>query len=104
MRAPCRHSFLCMKAFHAAWLVTLSAICGVVALEAHAQQPSKLKQSETVWKGMDNCKRQAWRQHPDYTREGNAKRDETVRNCLGANNAPPISPLTPRESTGSSQR
>jgi hypothetical protein len=37
---------------------------------------------------MDNCKRQAWKQHPDYTREGNAKRDEAVRNCRGANNAP----------------
>jgi len=53
---------------------------------------------------MDNCKRQAWKQHPDYTREDNAKRDEAVKLCLQANSAPPLSPLAPRESTGSSQR
>lgn len=93
-----------MGASHAARLVVLAALCGIAASGVHAQQPSKLKQSETVWKGMDNCKRQAWKQHPDYTREDNAKRDEAVKLCLQANSAPPLSPLAPRESTGSSQR
>src|SRR5258708_2442035 len=52
-------------------------------------------QSEHVWSRMDNCKRQAWKQHPDYTRESNAKRDEVVKHCLEANNAPPLSPFDP---------
>lgn len=63
-------------------------------------------QSERVWKRMDNCKRQAWKQHPDYTREGNLKRDEALKHCLKASNAPPMSPLTqraPQERSGSSR-
>jgi hypothetical protein len=93
-----------MMAFRAACLIGLSAICGVAAPAVHAQLYNKQKQSETAWKTMDDCKRQAWRQNPDYTPEGNAKRDEAMRLCLQANHAPPISPLKPRESTGSSQR
>ncbi len=104
VRAPCRHSFLGMGAFHGAWLVIPAALCAVAASDVQAQQPSKLRQSETVWKGMDNCKRQAWKQHPDYTPDSNAKREEAMKLCLQANSAPPISPLTPRERTGSSQR
>ncbi len=93
-----------MGAFHGAWLVIPAALCAVAASDVQAQQPSKLRQSETVWKGMDNCKRQAWKQHPDYTPDSNAKREEAMKLCLQANSAPPISPLTPRERTGSSQR
>jgi hypothetical protein len=99
----CRHDLPCMDAIRAALLVALSAIYGVAASDVHAQQANTLKQSESAWKGMDNCKRQAWKQHPDYTREGNAKREEAVRLCLQTNHAPPISPLDPREN-GSSQR
>jgi hypothetical protein len=93
-----------MGAFHGVWLVILAALCGVATTDVQAQQPNKLQQSETVWKAMDNCKRQAWRQHPDYTREGNAKREEAMKLCLRASSAPPIAPPTPRESSGSSQR
>jgi hypothetical protein len=101
----CRAYFLRMKAFHPSLLVVLIALCGVTASEVHAQMPNQLKQSESAWKGMDNCKRQAWKQNPDYTHEGNAKRDEAMRLCLQTNHAPPISPLDPRENvTGSSQR
>jgi hypothetical protein len=76
-------------------LIALALICGGVSA-ARAQMPgyNGNDQSERVWKRMDNCKRQAWKQHPDYTREGSLKRDEVVRHCLEANNEPPVSPLT----------
>jgi hypothetical protein len=93
-----------MKAFHAALIVALPALSVVAPSAVHAQLYNKQKQSDTAWKAMDNCKRQAWKQNPDYTREGNAKRDEAMKHCLGASNAPSISPVKPRESTGSSQR
>jgi hypothetical protein len=88
-------------------LVALALSCGSVSA-ASAQLPgyNGHDQSERVWKRMDNCKRQAWKQHPDYTREDSLKRDEVVRHCLEANNEPPVSPLTqpaPRERSGSSR-
>jgi len=92
------------EGFRPSLLVILAAVCGIAASEVHAQQPSELKQSETAWKAMDNCKRQAWKEHPDYTREGSARRNKAMRLCLQVNHAPPISPLDPREGTGSSQR
>lgn len=88
-------------------LVTLALICGNVSA-AFAQLPgyNGHDRSERVWNRMDNCKRQAWKQHPDYTRQDSVKRDQAVRRCLEANNAPPVSPLTPpaqQERSGSSR-
>jgi hypothetical protein len=63
-------------------------------------------QSQRVWNRMDACKRQAWKQHPDYTREDSLKRDDAVRRCLALNNAPPVAPLTPppsQERSGTSR-
>lgn len=45
------------------------------------------------------AKHLAWKQHPDYGREANSKRDDVIKRCLLAGNAPPISPPTPRESS-----
>jgi hypothetical protein len=92
-----------MKAFHPVLLIMLSALCGAASSEAQAQQSNPLKQSESAWKAMDNCKRQAWKQHPDYTQEGSAKRDEAMRLCLQVNHAPPISRLDQGQRNGSSQ-
>src|SRR5258708_37300849 len=78
-----------MKASRAALLVVLSGLCGVAASAVHAQQPNALHQSEAAWKTMDKCKRQAWRQYPDYTREASAKREVAMTQCLRPSNAPP---------------
>jgi hypothetical protein len=88
-------------------LVGLALICGSVSA-ARAQLPgyNGRDQSERVWNRMDSCKRQAWKQHPDYTRAESLKRDEAVRRCLALNNAPPVAPLTPpaqQERSGSSR-
>ena len=79
-------------------LVALALLAGAIP-SARAQIPgyNGYTQSQRIWTRMDNCKRQAWKQHPDYTREDTAKRDEAVKHCLEANNMPTISPLTPHE-------
>lgn len=88
-------------------LVALALAAGATST-ASAQMPgyNGFTQSQRVWNRMDACKRQAWRQHPDYTREDGAKRDEAVRRCLASNNAPPVAPETPpapQERSGSSR-
>ena len=77
-------------------LVALALAIGSIS-PARAQMPgyNGFKQSEGVWNRMDACKRQAWKQHPDYTRADSLKRDQAVRRCLALNNAPPVEPETP---------
>ena len=92
-----------------AWRVVVAlALVGSAVPAARAQLPGYgHNQSARVWAQMDNCKRQAWKKHPDYTREGNAQRNEMVKHCLQASNAPPLSPSTPgtpqQERSGSSR-
>lgn len=108
--AASRHICLRMRAFRAASLVALSALCAVAASEASAQQqqrtyrPNRFQESERVWKSMDNCKRQAWKEHPDYTPEGSTQRDQAVRRCLDASNLPPVAPQSPPARSGSSRQ
>ena len=90
-----------------AMLIALAAAAGGVS-PAGAQMPgyNGYNQSERLWKRMDDCKRQAWKQHPDYTRADSLKRDEVVRRCLALNNAPPEAPQTPpapQERSGASR-
>jgi hypothetical protein len=91
------------------WPVLIALVLLGVAPAALAQMPgySGSKQSALVWKRMDDCKRLAWKQHPDYTHDGSAQRDAAVKHCLEASNtAPPVSPLTPsnpQERSGSSR-
>lgn len=75
-------------------------------LPASAQIPgySPWKQSESVWKLRDQCRRSAFKQFPDYTAEANAKRDRAEQRCFEGNNLPTSPPQTPRESSGSSRR
>jgi len=92
-----------------AWpvLVGLALAAGGISV-ASAQMPgyNGYNRSQRVWNRMDACKRQAWKQHPDYTRADSIKRDEAVRRCLALNNAPPVAPQTPpvpQERSGSSR-
>jgi hypothetical protein len=88
-------------------LIALALAAGVTST-ASGQMPgyNGYHRSERVWNRMDACKRQAWKQHPDYTRADSLKRDEAVRRCLALNNAPPVAPQTPpapQERSGSSR-
>jgi hypothetical protein len=51
---------------------------------ADAQQ----QQSFGVWRAMQDCARQALKQFPDHTPEGNAKRESARQECLRANHLP----------------
>jgi hypothetical protein len=85
--------------------VVIAAAC-LASLSARAQIPgyNPRKQSESVWKLRDQCRRSAFKQFPDYTAEGNAKRERAEQRCLEGNNLPISPPQTPRESSGSSRR
>ncbi len=93
-------------------LVTLAAAAalGIIATSgAGAQQPlthmpSPQQQSENAWKRMDNCRREAWRQYPDFTPDSNAKRDQATRRCLNEGNLPPLAPQSPTVGSGSSRQ
>lgn len=73
------------------------AVAGGVASGAAAQMPgyNGNNQSQRVWSRMDACKRQAWKAHPDYTREDSTKRAEALRRCLEASSLPPVAPIAP---------
>jgi|SRR6185312_7443006 hypothetical protein len=92
-----------------AYLVAVAlALASSSISSASAQLPgyNGYNRSERVWNRMDACKRQAWKQHPDYTHADSLKRDEAVRRCLALNDAPPVAPLTPpapQERSGSTR-
>lgn len=88
-------------------LIALALAAGATST-ASGQMPgyNGYTQSQRVWNRMDACKRQAWKQHPDYTRADSLKRDEAVRRCLAQSNAPPVAPETPpapQERSGASR-
>ncbi len=93
-----------MKLSRALLLVAIGAAWAQVPAEAQIPGYNPWKQSETVWKQRDICRRNAFKQFPDYTPEGNAKRDRAEQRCLESNNLPTPPPQAPRESSGSSRR
>ena len=90
---------------HKLTLLMLAAACSSLAVadEGRAQLPGQenaFKRSDRVWKLRDLCARTAQKQFPDHTAEGNAKRENSYRKCLEANNLP----YEPSPSTSSSRR
>jgi hypothetical protein len=77
-------------------LLAAAVVAGIVS-SAGAQMPgyNGNNQSQRIWGRMDACKREAWKAHPDYTREGRAKRDAAVRHCMEARGLPPAEPEPP---------
>jgi hypothetical protein len=94
-----------MKLSRALPLLVLGTAC-MAQLPAAAQIPgyNPWKQSQSTWKLRDQCRRNAFRQFPDYTAEGNAKRDRAEQRCLESYNLPTSPPSPPHESSGSSRR
>ena len=99
------HKFVGVKAFQAASFVALSALCAIAGSQGRAaDRPNLTKPSETAWRGMDNCKRQAWKHYPDYTQESNANRDRALTQCLATGNLPPAAPNSPGASSEASRQ
>lgn len=55
---------------------------------AGARADGYQSQSFAVWGRMDDCAKQAAKQFPDHTPEGNAKREAARLECLRANRLP----------------
>jgi hypothetical protein len=62
-------------------LIAAAGLC-LVLLPAGAMADSQQRQSFGYWKGQDNCAKAAQKKYPDYTKEGNAKREQEFRACL----------------------
>lgn len=66
-----------------------TAVVGPQRARADAQQT----QSFAIWRQMQLCAKQATKQFPDYTPEGNAKREVARQECLRANHLPVTEPV-----------
>jgi hypothetical protein len=69
-------------------LALLLVLLAAALWAERAAADDKLRQSDVVWKQMDNCTRAAIKAYPDYTAEALAKREAQRRLCLRRGNLP----------------
>ena len=69
-------------------LALLLALIAASLCAGRAAADDRLRQSDVVWKAMDNCARAAIKAYPDYTAEALAKREAQRRLCLRRSNLP----------------
>jgi hypothetical protein len=72
-----------------AFMLTAAA----VSLPRFALADANQTQSFAQWKQMENCAKSARKQFPDFTPEGNAKREAARQACLRANRLPVTEPV-----------
>jgi hypothetical protein len=58
------------------------------SLPAAAQNQNPWKPSSAIWSAMNKCTEAAHKLFPDYTPEGNAKREAARQKCLRSGNLP----------------
>ena len=70
-------------------------LAGAVALAPQAARADvQQQQNFAVWKQVQECARQAFKQYPDYTPEGKAKREAAREECLRQRHLP-VTPASP---------
>lgn len=81
----------------------LAILAGSVA-RADPETTTSAIRTERVWRAQDACAKKAFKQYPDYTPEGNAKRAQAKRLCLATGNLPPRDeqPVPPVQADGRS--
>lgn len=79
----------------AARLMLLAGLAGLLLAPPPAHAADRWKKNETAWMASDRCARAAFKEFPDYTPEGNAKREHAMQQCLAASNLPPRGPIAP---------
>lgn len=70
------------------------AVLLVSAAPQLARADAQQQQNFAVWRRMDDCARQAAKQFPDHTPQGNAQREAAREDCLRRNHLP-VTPLPP---------
>ena len=74
--------------------IALTAFLAALTMPISAMAVSPYGQQMTAtWKASDRCAAAARKAFPDYTPEGNAKRDAQLKQCLSSQNLPPRSGL-----------
>ena len=71
------------------YFVALACLVAVSLLPVSGRAETNQIQSFGVWKAEDNCAREAFKRSPDYTPEGNRKRDQLYRRCIDNGHLPP---------------
>jgi len=71
------------RAAFAAFFVALTMPVTAMAVSPYGQQMMH------TWKAEDRCAAAAQKAFPDYTPEGNAKRDAQMKQCLSSQVLPP---------------
>jgi hypothetical protein len=77
-------------------LLLVAAACLPLRVAQADMFGDEFKLNSNVWKNNDNCARQAFKKFPDYTPDGNAKRDNAFRQCLASTNTPPRASADPK--------
>lgn len=81
--------------------LALLALIAAALWAGQAAADDRLRQSDQVWKAMDNCARAAIKAYPDYTAEALAKREAERRLCLRRQNLPGADDAPTPVTTGS---
>ena len=63
-------------------LIPLTGLLLAAALASAAAADLNQRKADTAWKEGDTCAKQAFQKYPDYTPEGNAKRESARKACL----------------------
>jgi len=94
-------SHMTLKHGKAAWLLVPAGALALALWVADAAADTRLDTANKHWHTADECNRQSFKQYPDYTADGAAKRDAFVRECLRNNHLPPVNdaaqPQTPQQ-------
>jgi hypothetical protein len=85
-------------------LLLVVAACLPIAAARADMMGDEFKRNSSVWRNNDLCARQAFKQFPDYTPEGNAKRDHAMQQCLAATPAPPRDSTNPKPAAAPDQQ
>jgi hypothetical protein len=84
-------------------LGTMLAVAAFVLLPlAAARADPNQKDADAAWKTASECSHAAFKKYPDYTPEGNAKREQARLECLRNHKLPAPAP-SPQAATGEPQ-
>jgi len=73
-------------------LVAVGLTLALVATQRQARADAQQTQNFAAWRVMEECAKQANKQFPDHTPDGNAKREASRQECLRVHRLPVTAP------------